>query len=465
MHSLFSQDPYGWLSYESLCQFPLLRRLRVHPNELYHILRIRSNMFVLDKDGLRRDFDRFPNQEILNQLRTKSTDDPHGPSVIDKRTVYIENLPLELTSSIEEELQFQFPSVTVKYVSVPRHPVTGESFGCAIVELESEREAAIVVKRLRRVDCEKFDAITGELGRKVRVLSYPKYMVLKRMYSSAKSLAVLNRVRYYNDNIDNLIVTQDENLHSPDDDDPSISTSSTSSVLVDSDINSLAQDSVEIRRARNPSSIRSNSIVFISNLPPTSSLNLRVWISHSCAVQFLDHKDQGTEAYVRFASKRERDFFLTDFQKSQMPLLGVIPSVRALTESECLDYFDAERERRRAQCLAMGPPDQWEAVTRSAKKQRVGSGNNVTSSSSVLKVVGETKEGKFSAFTDTVAGNAKQAEPGTSALFGIKEGRHVARKFFGSEEIDSTKRLRTGEESQPAPRKKTRRGTRGGRRR
>ena len=455
MHKLFSDDPYGWISLEALCSFPLLRAQRVTPDELLHFLKRRSDFFIIDyrERRIRRDFERYPNEEIQDQLARRSTDPPECPSVIDKRSIYIENLPLNFSyEDLKNEITSQFsrtlPDV-VKYVSIPRHPTTGESFGCAFVEVESEETAALLCKKLRRVETEKFNAVSGKLGRVIRVLSVPKYRILKQMYMRHKSLAPVNRLYH----------------HGADEDPPSTSVhsgseSSESSILVDSDVNSLAQDSVEVRRARNASSIRSNSIIHLSDLPPTNSINLRVWLSHSAAVQFLDHKDNAPEAYARFASRRERDFFIKDFEMSKLKLRGVLPVIRVLSDDECMDYFDRERERRRAQCLSMGPPDLWESSK--PKRQRTETAKVGTT----LRVVEDV--GKLhcasSGFTDTIAGNSNLGEPGTSMLFGVKQGRHIARQFFVEKSRNSQpieKRQRTDE---LLPQKKTRRGTRGGKR-
>jgi hypothetical protein len=324
------------------------------------------------------------------------------------------------------------------------------------VEFGCEEEAAFVAKKLHRVETEKFDAVSGKLGREVRVLSLPKYKILKKEYMRAKSLAPENRLSYHESF--GIAIPQSETI----DEDRGSESSSTSSVLVDSDINSLAQDSVEVRRARNASSIRSNSMVLISGLPKTSSVNVRVWLSHSCAVQFLDHKDNATEAYVRLASRREREFFIIDYDRSKLRILGELPTVRALTEEECLDYFDNERERRRAQCLAMGPPESWESSK--PKRQRTEGACAKTA----LKVVGKVGTGS-AAFTDTIAGNAKEGEPGSSMLYGIEKGRHVARRFFnegtsGTSQSSKRRRVETEAKSEPVRLKKTRRGTRGGKR-
>jgi hypothetical protein len=449
MHNVFCQDPYGWLSCEELCKFPLLKSLGVSPEELLYVLSRRSDFFVVDNHQrrIRRDFDRYPNEEIEDQLQRRSSDPPEVPSVYERRSIYIENLPLNFGhENVKNELLAQYPRLCVKYVSLPRHPMTGESLGCAIVELGTEEEAAMLCKKLRRIETEKFDPVSGKLGRDIRVLSFPKYKALKKIHMKHKSLAPVNRLTHSREYVDR---ESREREDIPDSD-----SSSESSILVDSDVNSLAQDSVEIRRARNASSIRSNSIIHLSGIPPTTSLNVRIWLSHSAAVQFLDHKENAPEAYARFASRRERDFFVSDFNMSQLPLMGVIPKVRVLNEDECLDYFDNERERRRAQCLLMGPPDSWECSK--PKRQKTEDSRART----VLKVVGEVKTTSSAAFTDTVAGNPREGEPGTSMLHGIKKGRHIARKFF----IENTRSNPTYEPTEEPNRKKTRRGTRGGKR-
>lgn len=464
MHRLFAADPYGWITYDQLCQFPLLRRMDVSPGELAHVLR-RTDFFLSDRatGRIRRNFDMYPNKEVEDQLKNLSSGDPSGMNPVDRRSVYIEDLPLDMDQEdVNMELTTQFPRLEVKYVSMPRHMVTGESFGCAIVELGSEEEAAHVVKKFKKVETDKFDAKNGMLGRTVRVVSMKKYRVLKRMYMKAKCLSVKNRLNYANEHhIDqtcsNTTISGED--HNSDD----------SSVLLDSDINSLAQDSVEVRRSRNASSIRSNSLIHISELPASlSSSHIRVWLSHSCAVQFLDHKEGSSSAIARFSSRSERDFFLKDFSRTQLPVHGVVvPHIRAMTEEECLDYFEAERERRRAQCLTMGPPDMWD-ITKA--KRPLSEGTRTTK----LHVIQDPPPGtkKFEpiscAFTDTVAGNRNKAENGTSMLFGIHKGRHVARKFFMDalreqepveKEEQPTKRQRI--DNNPV-RKKTRRGKRGG---
>ena len=449
MHTVFSKDPDGWVAVAELREFPILKRMRVSESEILNACD--EEFFIVDshQKRIRRDFDKFPNKEVQAQLATKSVPPPGQLSALDKRTVYIEGLPVVAQQEqVREYLLTQFPKIDTKYVSVPRHPITGESFGCAFVELGSEDEAKLVVRKFRRIDTDRFDAETGRTGTTVRVLTLGKFQALKKKYKQAKSLNVKNenRLTYFvgydpergrdvfhpnqEDDRDMEDQQRDEVSSSTSSDDASMS-ASTSSVLSDSDINSLAQDSVDVRRSRNASSIRSNSVVLITNLPPTTSANVRVWLAHSCAVQFLDHADNQPTAHARFSSKRERDFFIKDFANSKVPLRGCFPNVRPLTEDECLDYFEAERERRRSLLHSLGHPDSW---ANSTKRTRVSDGEGeaprVSSSLPVLHGWESRKPSNGIAFTDCVAGNPGLGEPGTSMLHGIRRGRQIAREQF-----------------------------------
>lgn len=472
MHAAFSADPHGWMSARDLIRFPILKRMRVTENEVLFLAR-RSEFFIIDDDTrrLRRDFDRYPNREIEEQLRTKSASPPDAPSVVDKRSAYIEGLPVKFDhEDLTSELATQFPGLHVKYISIPRHPLTGETFGCAFVELGSEENANVVAKKLKRVETEIFNPVTGKLGRPVRVLTVPKYKALKRMYKAARSLSAVNRLGYCPEFDDGACMQDSETPPSPPlaDGPGSVSTSESSSVLLDSEVNSLAQDSIDVRRARNASSIRSNSVIFISRLPSTSSANIRVWLSHSAAVQFLDHQEGNESAYARFASRREKDFFLRDFERSRLPLLGTLPQVRSLTEEECIEYFEAERERRRGQLVSLGHPDSWEQPP--LKRQKTNETSHGPRVSSKLGIVGSrpTEARPPVAFTDTIAGNSNKREAGESLLFGIREGRHIARQFLKDgvrgDCLDEPESKKQRIDSPNSEKKTTRRGCRGGRR-
>ena len=131
-----------------------------------------------------------------------------------------------------------------------------------------------------------------------------------------------------------------------------------------------------------------------------------------------------------------------------------------------MDYFEAERERRRSQFHAMGHPDSWEQPPlKRQKTNEAAHGRRVTSKLSIVGDVPADSKAPV-AFTDTLAGNPNKREAGQSMLSGIKRGRHVASKFFRNalrgeqQEDESIKRQRIA--SSPTP-KKTRRGCRGGR--
>jgi len=373
---------------------------------------------------------------------------------------------------LQEQLLLQFPNIQLNHVSVPRHAITGESYGCAFMELGTDEEAQLVLRKWRSIDSDKFDAINGRMGRAIRVISIAKYKALRKAYKDAKRLSVTNRLGYAEEyNIDfvipsaQLYVTKESEVGSED----SCGSQPSSSLLLDSEINSLEHESVDARRCRNPSSIRSNSVIFISELPPTTATNIRVWLSHSCAVQFLDYKEGETVAHARLASRRERDFFLEDFERSKIPILGTLPRVRPLLETECTDYFEAERQRRRCLIQTQGHPDTWEPPRKRSRKSDVD-----VCVKTKLYVDPECKHERPKngiAFTDSLAGNTLKSEPGTSILYGIKKNRNFARNFL----LQSSE----GEKEQVSPGiflcqkngvaedkvfKKTRRGRRGGKR-
>ena len=479
MHDVFQKDPSGWLTFGQLRTFPILRRMRVTDSEIFAACK-RSDFFVTDQtyQRVKRNFHLYPNKEIELQLFQKSVPPQDELGAIEKRSLYVEKLPSELKlDDLKEKLHLQFPDVQLKYVSIPRHPVTGEGFGCAFIEFGSEENAKLILRKWKSIDSEKFDAVNGRMGRSVRVMTMGKYKALKRVYKAAKSLSAINRLGYAEEyNIDAGNHGNDETLETRESEHSSDTDSASSSLMLDSDMNSLAQDSVDARRSRNPSSIRSNSVVAISELPPTTAVNIRVWLSHSCAVQFLDYKDGDAVAHARFTSRRERDFFLTDFDLSKIPLLGTFPKIRALTETECTQYFESERERRRSLIHKIGHPDSWTPPPKRAKTSASEEISNVDTRFHVNRDFISLKSKNGIAYTDSVAGNANQGEPGTSILYGIRENRNVARKFLldslrdMNEEISPTEFSREKissekiDEAPPKPFRKTRRGRRGGKR-
>ena len=436
MHALFEEDPLGWISIGDLRAFPILKYLKVSESEVIEAC-ASTDFFILDlpTHRVRRNFEAHPNLEILDQLNGRSAPGPGQCSLSEKRTVYIDRVPISMNvDQLRDELRFQFPPFAVLYVSIPRHPMTGEGLGGAFVEFGSEDEARIVVRKLRHLGQSTFTAHSA--ADSITAMSFAKFKALKNAYKVAKSTKIKNRLQYF------LAYCPDESAREVHqggesqeirgdrgEDESDAKSLSTSSLLSDSDINSLAQDSVEVRRRISSSSIRSDSVILVSNIPPTKSLNVRVWLSHSSSVQFLDHRDGDSTAYVRFASRRERDFFLKDVYISRTPLLGQIPVIRALSVEECVEYFEAERDRRRASMQSMGHPDSWQPQ---AKKPRIGAFQENPHTTLIPVVRGWTirRPSNGFAFTDTVAGNARFREPGSSLLFRIKKGRHVAREKF-----------------------------------
>ena len=507
MHEVFMNDPYGWLSAESLAQFPILKSMNASVAEILDVC-MESELFVVDMEvaRARRNFEQYPNQEIEELLVRRCVPPPHQPSFLDRRTIYMDGFPIMTSQEKLRDLIFeQFPDVKIHNVSIPRNPRTGEPFGGAFIEVDSEDHAKLLVKKLRwlRVPRLDFRTVVHADRCSVRVLTMGKFKALKTSYKASKSFAIRNRLEYFVGYRPDVLVPsrgKPDNSSSADaggdsydfrdrhtDQDRSYpnsdvsSDASSSSVVPLSDINSLAQDSVEVRRATNSSSIRSNSIVLIENIPAATTLqDLRVWLSHSASVQFLDLNHSSHSAYARFASRRERDFFLEDFTNSKIPLLGTFPSVRPLSNDECIDYFEAERDRRRSIIGSLGHPDEW--TPRNKFSTNSVAASTTTSKVPVLSKRAHSQHSSGVAFTDSVAGNATLAEPGSSLLYGIHRGRHIARETFrgavsSKENIEpaigqrGVKRpLTEGSESDEVEpkrervevKKKTRRGKRGG---
>ena len=474
MQSVFQRDPEGWVTIGELRTFPILSRMRVSESEILFACK-RSDFFITDEHNMRvkRNFHLHPNNEIEAQLFRKSVPPQDELGIIERRTIFIDKLPVWIKlDELQGHLLLQFPDVRLKYVSIPRHPVTGEGLGSAFVELGSEEQAWLILKKFKSIECDKFDAVNGKMGRSVRVLSMAKYKALRKAYKEAKSLAAYNRLGYAKEFKidDDCAISDRHSTHSSD-------SESSSSLMCESDLDSLAQNSVNVRRSRNPSSIRSNSVVAIFDLPPTTSVNIRVWLSHSCAVQFLDYKEGETVAHARFASRRERDFLIKDFRLSNLPLMGKLPKIRALTEAECTDYFEAERERRRCLIQTRGRRDSWEPPPKRTKTDAAGALSGISTRLHVNPDVKTVIHKSPIAYTDTLAGNASQAEPGSSITFGIKTNRLVARNSFldALKEEKEKNRVRDDKFSPVATKstkirfesngfKKTRRGSRGGRR-
>jgi len=284
-----------------------------------------------------------------------------------------------------------------------------------------------------------------------------KFKALRTSFKASKSFSVKNRLEYFVGYQPHVLVPTSTRRDMdfgetgggdsydyqnsrplPDDQGSSSSSSSssypsseTSTVMMESELNSLAQDSVDVRRSTNPSLIRSNSVVLIEGLPETiSDRDLRIWISHSASAQFIDIR-KPSSAYARFGSRRERDFFLQDFANTQLRIKGILPQVRALSTDECLDYFEEERDRRRSLIGSMGPPESW-----CRQRSSACSPDPPQSHTSTIPTIPGwaprpgTNMNTGVAFTDTVAGNPGLGEPGSSILYGIKRGRQIAKSEF-----------------------------------
>ena len=499
MHEVFMNDENGWLSIDLLLRFPILESIKASVSDILDACN-ETDFLVVDMENtrVRRNFEKYPNREILDQLSHRSVPAPHQLSLLERRTIYIDGYPILTTQEKLRDLIFeQFPDIRIQTVSIPRNPRTGEPYGGAFLEVESEIHAKLLVKKLRWLRTQHVDFRTFVSPDRcpVRVLTMGKFKALKTSYKASKSFSIRNRLEYFVGYRPDVVVhpSSRNNTSSADaggdsydfrirSDERSVTSShaSSSSVLAMSDINSLAQDSVDVRRSTNASSIRSNSVVVIENLPSdATSQSIRIWLSHSASVQFLDlDRSKGT-AHARFASRRERDFFLEDFHHSSLPLSGQHPSVRALTNDECLEYFEAERDRRRSTISSLGHPDEWTPRNKSTIS------TSVPTTKSKIPVLSKRFDSQTcgKAFTDTIAGNATLAEPGSSLLYGISRGRHIARERIrnvvsGKENLwpDETdeptrgvKRSRSEDPDDVIPKrekfvakKKTRRGRRGG---
>jgi lupus La protein len=503
MHGVFMKDEYGWLSIDTLITFPILESMKVTSSDILDACS-ETDFLVVDMEysRVRRNFEKYPNREISDQLANRSVPAPHQLSLLERRTIYMDGYPILLTQEKLRDLIFeQFPDTRIQTVSIPRNPRTGESYGGAFLEMESEDHAKLLVKKLRwlRTQHVDFRSFVSPDRCPVRVLTMGKFKALKTSYKASKSFAIRNRLEYFVGYRPNVFIpaSSRNNASSADAGGDSYdfrirsderssqnsdisSNASSSSVLAMSDINSLAQDSVDIRRSTNASSIRSNSVVLIQNLPADATAqSIRIWLSHSAPVQFLDLDSSTSTAHARFASRRERDFFLDDFHHSRIPLSGQYPSVRALTNDECVEYFEAERDRRRSTISSLGHPDAW------TPRNKLTSSSLVETTQSKIPVLSKRHDSQSSgiAFTDTIAGNATLAEPGSSMLYGITRGRHVARDkirnvMSGKENLWSNepevvnrglKRSRSEDSDDANPKrekigtkKKTRRGKRGG---
>ncbi len=159
MHELFMKDPYGWLSAEELSQFPILKSMKASGTEILDAC-VESTLFVVEMETtrVRRNFEDFPNKEIHDILSQRSVPPPHQPSYLDRRTIYMDGYPILTPQEKLRELIFeQFPDVKIHTISIPRNPRTGEPFGGAFIENDSEDQAKLLVKKLRWLRIHRLD--------------------------------------------------------------------------------------------------------------------------------------------------------------------------------------------------------------------------------------------------------------------------------------------------------------------
>jgi hypothetical protein len=209
---------------------------------------------------------------------------------------------------------------------------------------------------------------------------------------------------------------------------------------------SFAETSLAERRRKNPGSIRLNSLIRISGIPPNcSSTELRVWLGHfAVSLQYLDFAEGSDTAVVRVANRRARDFFVKDFAVSQLQLKGQLLQASVLTPREFEEYFESLAETRRENIRTQSQPTVKAAPVNKAgkrtllavrkgweKKARVGGSNGA-------------------AWTDVVAGNGNWAAPASSACYQVplnrlevsKQAKQLSpRSSYDSSSLDDTSPL------------------------
>jgi len=306
-----ARDADCWVTVGELRSFPILRRLRASESEI--VAAAKSSPFLVVDEFFRidRNWREFPPRLAIDNLANLQTDV--------ERTVYIENTPLSVD---REELVRLLGQGDVQHISLPRHPLTGERQGFCFAEFGTADQARECVRRLQRTWPEHWPQRKD--GRRMRLMSYKRWAVLR---DESKSCRSRSGVYGYCPEVARML--GDSGSEGEDSD----SVSSTGSAEDESELEgSFAETSLAERRRKNAGSIRPNSLARLTCIPVVTGIELRVWLGHfAVSLQYLDYLEGAESATLRFSNRNARDFFLTDYSNSKLPLKGSLPVAVPLT--------------------------------------------------------------------------------------------------------------------------------------
>ena len=400
-----SRDADCWVTLGELRSFPILRRLRVSESQILAAAKSSSFLVVDEFSRIDRNWREYPPRLAIDNLANLQTD-------VD-RTVYIENIPLSVD---REELTRLFGSGDVQHISIPRHPRTGERLGHCFAELSTADQARECVRKLQRTWPEHWQPRRD--GKKLRLMSYKRWAALR---DETKQYRSRSTGYSYSPAIEAMLGPAPINLEESDSSDHSGDDSDVVDVL---DFEgSFAETSLAERRRKNHGTVRPNSLIRLTGIPPTDITKLRIWLGHfAVSIQYLDYADNNDTAIVRFAHRRARDFFLKDYAISNLAISGVIPTAEALSQLEFDDYFEAVREKRRENIRVN------EGLPTPTGKEYTARPNQSAQRRTVLAIrKGWSKKARSTsagaAWTDVVAGNANWAAPSSSEAYHIPFNR------------------------------------------
>ena len=393
-----ARDADCWVTLSELRNFPLLRSMSASDTELLAAANS-SPFLVVDHNRIDRDWKAFPPRGAIDNLANNQTESERG--------LYIENIPLHVD---REEIQ-RILGGSVQHISIPRHQRTGERQGFAFAEFSTADQRRTVQRRMNGIWPDNWPLRKD--GKRLRVMSFKRWNAMK------DNMKILQSSSGQQNNYCAAIIemlknsTNDEYLINNDNSDEEDSVDDQlygEEELADNEDDSFAETSLAERRRKNLATTRPNSVVRILNLPENVTISeLRIWLGHfAVPIQHLDF--DGINCFVRLADRRARDFFLTDFQISKLPIRGSLAEALALSPSEFLDYRVSITEKRTekiSQERSLG-----------VKRQHNNRDLMVTSRLNIRR--GWSKRALDTvccAWTDTVAGNGRWAGPGTSEAY------------------------------------------------
>lgn len=216
---------------------------------------------------------------------------------LDKKSIYVENVPKEITHDILYKLFTNYGKVL--HISIPKFSDTKQSKGFAFIIFEKEEQADKALKECNNSIPKEFFSINHSGLQPLSIISKQAWLDKKEEFKQLK----------------NELMNENKDLF----------------------VNCLRQDSESVTK------LTENTLVNLSNLPTSKidKYDIKTWISHFVEPAYVDYKKNDDNCIIRFSHQILAESFVNKLKNEEdFMFRGKKPTASFIKDEDEKSYFE-----------------------------------------------------------------------------------------------------------------------------